>query len=91
MESLPGSFSSIIEKRPYIYDPKVWNKASTEATMHNFPYSFDQVILKSRPLIKSGGYQIYRLPGTVNEYSGFFEIGVRKPNVIDHRFFRPSK
>jgi hypothetical protein len=58
---------------------------------HNFPYSFDDRILKTTPIPKANGYKIYQLPGSAGKNSGVYEIGVTKDGIIDHRFFRPVK
>jgi hypothetical protein len=47
--------------------------------------------LSTSPIPKKNGYNIFKLDGTMNGKSGAYEIGVTKDNVIDHRFFRPSK
>jgi hypothetical protein len=57
---------------------------------HNFPYSFDDDILRTPPLARPNGYTIYRMPGAMSGKNGVFEIGVDKDGVIDHRFFRPD-
>ena len=58
---------------------------------HNFPYSFDDVILSTQPILKSNGYKIFQQSGTMNGRKGVFEIGLTKDGIIDHRFFRPTK
>jgi hypothetical protein len=57
---------------------------------HNFPYSFDEIILSTKPIKSSNGYWIYQHEGYMNGKRGVFEIGV-KDRVIIHRFFRPYK
>jgi len=43
---------------------------------HNFPYSFDDVILKVKPITQTDGSLLFRQAGTLNGKSGFFEIGI---------------
>ena len=57
---------------------------------HNFPYSFDKLILKGNPQILNNGYRRYRHPGFMNKTRGVYEIGVTKTGIINHRFFRPD-
>ena len=57
---------------------------------HNFPYSFDDAILSTKAIPKANGYNIYRLRGSMNGKTGFYEIGRSKSGIIDHRFFRPN-
>lgn len=75
----------------YSYADRVQARAIEDPVSHNFPYSFDDVIVKTNPVAKANGYNIYRAPGTMGNKSGVFEIGVTKDGVIDHRFFRPNK
>jgi hypothetical protein len=42
---------------------------------HNFPYSFDDAILATKPIPKNNGYNIFQQPGTMNGKNGVFEIG----------------
>jgi hypothetical protein len=58
---------------------------------HNFPYSFDDAILATKPIPKNNGYQMFQLNGTMKGKNGVFEIGLTKDGIIDHRFFRPIK
>ena len=73
------------------YADRVRQRGLEDPTSHNFPYSYDKVILGTKPIQKPNDYKIYQAPGTMNNRSGFFEIGVNKDGVIDHRFFRPDK
>ncbi len=70
------------------YSDKVRMRAITDPRAHNFPYSFDDLILKTNPILKDGGYRIFQHPGTMTGKSGFFEIGVTKNGFIDHRVFK---
>jgi hypothetical protein len=75
----------------YTYADRVIIRAVQDPVSHNFPYSFDDGILATKPILKANGYNIYQKPGTMNDKTGVFEIGVTKDGVIDHRFFRPDK
>jgi RHS repeat-associated protein len=85
-----SSNSTITNNHGYEYDPRVRMRALDDPTSHNFPYSFDESILSTTPIVKPDGYLIYRLEGTMNGINGYYEIGVNK-GIIDHRFFRPIK
>ena len=71
------------------YAPRVRARGVQDPKSHNFPYSFDDAILSTKPIIKNNGYRIFQLKGTMNGKQGVYEIGVTKNGVIDHRFFRP--
>ena len=58
---------------------------------HNFPYSFDDAILSTNPILKNNGYKMFQQSGTMNGKNGVLEIGPTKGRIIDHRFFRPIK
>jgi hypothetical protein len=73
------------------YDPRVRARAVEDPRSHNFPYSFDDAILGTKPTIKENGYKIFQLRGTMTGKAGAFEIGVTRDGIIDHRFFRPDK
>ena len=45
---------------------------------YNFPYSFDQEILGTKPKSQKNGYNIYQKAGSMNDKDGVFEIGVKK-------------
>jgi hypothetical protein len=85
-----SSNSTKTDNHGYKYDQRVRMRALDDPTSHNFPYSFDEHILSTTPIVKSDGYLIYRLEGTMNGINGYYEIGVHK-GIIDHRFFRPIK
>ncbi len=87
------------------YDPRVRARGVQDPSSHNFPYSFDDGILATKPIPQKNGYNIYQQPGsmagkvvtdpktgirTQTYKDGVFEIGVTKDGVIDHRFFRPN-
>ena len=85
--------------QPLKYAPRVRARGVEDPVSHNFPYSFDRLILESKPILKNNGYKIYQMQGTMHGSvkdgvqqikNGVFEIGVTKDGVIDHRFFRPN-
>jgi hypothetical protein len=89
-----GASSNVLK-----YDARVRMRAVQDPVSHNFPYSFDSYILNTQPILKSNGYKMYQLPGTMHGSikngvqqikNGVYEIGVRSDGVIDHRFFRPQ-
>jgi RHS repeat-associated protein len=63
---------------------------------HNFPGSFDEIILSGERTVVSNDYVLYTKPGSINGVDGTFQIGVRpsrsgRIEVITHRFFKPSR
>ena len=76
-------------KHSFKYAKRVRARALQDPVSHNFPYSFDDAILSSQPLIKNNGYKLFQKVGTMNWKNGVFEIGLTKNGIIDHRFFRP--
>jgi RHS repeat-associated protein len=88
----PGGALGAEEKAiQYTYAPRVRARGVEDPVSHNFPYSFDKHILQTPAISKNNGYNIYQLPGSMNGKNGVFEIGVNNKNIIDHRFFRPTK
>jgi len=73
------------------YADRVRMRGVQDPVSHNFPYSFDDAILATKPILKKDGYQMFQLKGTMNGKNGVFEIGLTKDGIIDHRFFRPIK
>ena len=63
-------------------------RALQDPRSHNFPYSIDDYILSTNPIIKDNGYKIFQLKGNMSGNNGVFEIGLTKDGIIDHRFFR---
>ncbi|MGB7068000.1 MAG: RHS repeat-associated core domain-containing protein, partial [Pyrinomonadaceae bacterium] len=90
LSMVPGGASrgSFVGPRPLPYDPRVRARALEDPVGHNFPFSFDNVILSHRPTVKSSGYRIFQKPGHLNNKAGVYEIGVTPKFVIDHRHFR---
>jgi RHS repeat-associated protein len=75
--------------RSYEYHPRIRMRALQDPVAHNFPYSFDEVILKSNPIKQVNGTFLYRQTGTLNGRSGVFELGVNNESkIIFHRTFR---
>ncbi len=73
------------------YAKRVRDRAPQDPVGHNFPYNFDDIILRTKPIQKKNGYKIYQKPATMNGKDGVCEIGITKDGIIDHRFFRPYK
>ena len=78
-----------VYKHAFKYAARVRLRGVQDPVSHNFPYSFDDVILSNEPILKENGYKIFQQPGIMNAKNGVFEIGVTKDGIIDHRFFRP--
>ena len=93
-------------KHNFKYARRVRQRGVQDPKSHNFPYSFDDEILATEPILKNNGYRIFEKPGkmlgkvvtdpktgarTQTYKDGVFEIGVTKDGVIDHRFFRSRK
>ncbi len=73
------------------YDYRIRARAVQDPKSHNFPYSFDDGVLATKPIPKNNGYNMFQKPGSMNGKEGVFEMGVTRDGVIDHRFFRPNK
>jgi hypothetical protein len=86
-----NSPSESVTQKEFIYDKYVEQRALEDPRAHNFPYSFDEIILSTNPVKISAGYKIYQHEGYMNRKKGVFEIGITDDGVINHRFFRPSK
>ena len=78
-------------KHSFKYADRVRSRALQDPVSHNFPYSFDDAVLKTNPVIKNNGYKMFQQQGTMNGKNGVFEIGLTKDGIIDHRFFKPNK
>jgi len=78
-------------KHSFKYADRVRMRAVQDPVSHNFPYSFDDAILSTKPILKNNGYKIFQQSGIMNGKNGVFEIGLTKNGIIDHRFFRPIK
>lgn len=83
--------TGILKTQDYPYAPRIRERAVQDPKSHNFPYTFDKEILKTTPIPKKNGYNIYQKEGSMTGKDGLFEIGVTKDGIIDHRFFRPNK
>ncbi len=74
------------------YHPRIQARALQDPFAHNFPYSFDDVILNVEPIIQEDGSLLYRREGALNKREGFFEIALnKKTNTIFHRTFVRKK
>jgi len=72
----------------YDYHPRIRARGVQDPLGHNFPYSYDDVILRMTPVRQADGSLLYRAPGSLNGKDGFFEIA-RNPDTgtIFHRTF----
>ena len=71
-------------------------RAEESGPFHNFPGSFDDVILSGNRKVVTENYILYTERGSLNGRHGTFEIGTRpaasgRTEVITHRFFRPDR
>ena len=70
------------------YHPRIRERGLQDPVGHNFPYSYDDVILRSTPVTQADGSLLYRVPGAINGKDGFFEIAVNPSSgTIFHRTF----
>mgnify|MGYP006891168576 CR=1 FL=1 len=75
-------------KHQFKYHPRIQQRAMQDPIAHNFPYSFDDLILKSEPIMQNDGSLLFRLSGTLNGNDGFFELALNKESkTIFHRTF----
>ncbi len=76
----------------YKYHPRVRQRGVEDPRGHNFPYSFDDAILKEQPIPQPDGSLLYRKPGAINDTEGIFEIGLNPDTgTIFHRTFRSPR
>ncbi|MDZ7679296.1 MAG: RHS repeat-associated core domain-containing protein [Acidimicrobiales bacterium] len=72
----------------YSYHPRIRARGLQDPVSHNFPYSYDDVILRSTPVRQADGSLLYRTPGSINGKDGFFEIALNPDTgTIFHRTF----
>ncbi|MEJ7764831.1 MAG: RHS repeat-associated core domain-containing protein, partial [Acidimicrobiales bacterium] len=72
----------------YSYHPRIRARGVQDPVGHNFPYSYDDVILRSTPVRQADGSLLYRSPGSINGKDGFFEMAVNTDTgTIFHRTF----
>ncbi len=73
----------------YNYHKRIRSRALQDPVGHNFPYSFDDVILKTKPIIQTDGSLIFKISGELNGKKGVFEIALNpETSTIFHRVFR---
>jgi hypothetical protein len=53
-----------------INDGSTGTRAIKDLHNHNFPYSFDKLILETKPIVKTGDYKIYQLEDCMNGKKG---------------------
>jgi len=73
----------------YGYHPRIRARGLQDPKAHNFPYSFDDVILRETPVKQADGSLLYRKAGSLNGTEGVYEIAVNpETGTIFHRTFR---
>ena len=73
----------------YKYHPRVRARGVEDPVAHNFPYSYDDVILKENPIVQSDGSLLYRKAGSINGKNGTYEVALNpETNTIFHRTWR---
>jgi RHS repeat-associated protein len=73
----------------YKYHRRIRERGVQDPRSHNFPYSYDDEILRQPPTVRWDGARLYRLPGYLGSKPGVFEIGLNpSTGVIFHRMFR---
>jgi RHS repeat-associated protein len=71
------------------YHPRIRARGVEDPLAHNFPYSFDDVVLKETPTLQKDGSLLYRKVGSINGKDGVYEIGVnQETGTIFHRTWR---
>ncbi len=79
-------------KHNFKYHTRIRARALQDPIAHNFPYTFDDIILKSRPMTQNDGSLLFRHSGSLNGKEGFFEIALNKETgTIFHRTFIGKK
>jgi hypothetical protein len=75
-------------KHTFKYHSRIRARALQDPVAHNFPYSFDDIILQAKPVIQKDKSLLYKYAGSLNGKEGFFEIGLNpSTNTIFHRTF----
>jgi RHS repeat-associated protein len=73
----------------YKYHPRVRARGVEDPRAHNFPYSYDDVILKETPTVQTDGSLLYRKAGSINGEEGIYEIAVNPDTgTIFHRTWK---
>ena len=79
-------------KHNFKYHSRIRARALQDPTAHNFAYSFDDIILKVKPIKQADSSLLFRNQGTLNGKNGFFEIALNPDtNTIFHRTFVRGK
>ncbi len=74
------------------YHERIRARALQDPIAHNFPYTFDDIILKSNPIVQNDGSLLFRHHGFLNGKEGFYEIALNKEtHTIFHRSFVGKK
>ena len=73
----------------YSYHPRIRARGLEDPRAHNFPYSYDDVVLSASPRTQADNSLLYRQPGSLNGSEGVFEIALNpETEQIFHRTFR---
>ncbi|WP_068716752.1 RHS repeat-associated core domain-containing protein [Vibrio tritonius] len=73
-----------------LYDARTLKRMG-EDTFHNFPASFEKIILSQKPIVRANGRSEYLKQGTINGKEGVFHITTDKGGkIMRHRAFIPK-
>lgn len=76
----------------YKYHPRIRERALRGPSAHNFPYSFDDIVLSQNPAKQKDGSLLYTMVGAPNGNDGIYEIVLHPTSgVILHRTWRGSR
>ena len=79
-------------KHNFKYHPRIRARALQDPVAHNFPYSFDDIILQVKPTKQADGSLLFRKIGTLNNTDGVFELALNpETKTIFHRTFTRGK
>ncbi|MDZ7878907.1 MAG: hypothetical protein U5L45_14595 [Saprospiraceae bacterium] len=78
-------------KHGFKYHPRIRVRGVEDGRAHNFPYSFDDIILRTQPTVQKDGSLMYKHLGYMNGTQGYFEIAINpKTQLIFHRQFNSN-
>ncbi|EOM75829.1 RHS repeat protein [Rhodococcus rhodnii] len=88
---VPEGCTSDAYSHGYDYHPRIRERGLEDPVGHNFPYSFDDVILQSHPIPQADGSLMYRADGFLDGKPGSYEIALNPDrNLIFHRTWRSN-
>ena len=79
-----GDLKKLDELKTPEYAPRIRERAVEDPKGHNFPYSFDQVILKTKPTTIKGGALGYAMKGFLNGKEVVYNMIVKNGKIV-HR------